>query len=92
MILVAGGTGFVGGGIVRELRRRGHGVAVLTRDSKRAASRFGDLGVELREGDVRDPTSLGPTLRGIPSKKSTRKARRTSSPPPKLQAPSDTYT
>ena len=64
MILVAGGTGFVGGGIVRELRRRGHGVAVLTRDSKRAASRFGDLGVELREGDVRDPTSLGPTLRG----------------------------
>src|SRR2546428_13094781 len=64
MILVAGGTGFVGGGIVRELRRRGHGVAVLTRDSKRAASRFGDLGVELREGDVRDPTGLEPTLRG----------------------------
>ncbi len=87
MILVAGGTGFVGGGIVRELRRRGHGVAVLTRDSKRAASRFGDLGVELREAH---PLR---TLHGaIPSKKSTRKARRTSSPPPKLQAPSDTYT
>ncbi len=64
MILVAGGTGFVGGGIVRELSRRGQDVAVLTRESRRAAGRFGNLGVELREGDVRDPTSLEPALRG----------------------------
>jgi len=64
MILVAGGTGFVGGGIVRELRRRGDDVAVLTRDSRRAAGRLGDLGVELREGDVRDPASLEPAVRG----------------------------
>ena len=64
MILVVGGTGFVGGGIVRELRRRGQTVAVLTRDAKRAAGRFQGLSVELREGDVRDPPSLGPAVRG----------------------------
>jgi len=64
MILVAGGTGFVGSRIVRELRLRGQAVAVLTRDAKRAASRFSGLSVELREGDVRDPASLEPAARG----------------------------
>src|SRR5436309_15126288 len=64
MILVAGGTGFVGGGIVRELRRRGRDVAVLTRDARRAARRFPELDVELREGDVSDPTSLEAAARG----------------------------
>ena len=32
LILVAGGTGFVGRAIVRELTRRGKEIAVLTRD------------------------------------------------------------
>jgi uncharacterized protein YbjT (DUF2867 family) len=65
VILVAGGTGFVGAAIVRELGRRGQDVAVLTRDAKRAANRFTDLAVELREGDVRDPTSLADTVRAV---------------------------
>ena len=64
MILVAGGTGFVGGAVVRELRRRGLAVAVLTRGAKRAASRLESLGVDLREGDVRDAASLEPAVRG----------------------------
>ena len=64
MILVAGGTGFVGGAVVRELRRRGLAVAVLTRDAKRAAGRLESLGVDLREGDVRDAASLEPAVRG----------------------------
>lgn len=64
MILVAGGTGFVGSGIVRELVRRGKKVAVLTRDPGRARARFPGLDVEYRRGDVRDPSSLGPAVEG----------------------------
>ncbi len=64
MILVAGGTGFVGGGIVRELCHRGRRVAVLTRDAAKASGRFPGLEVEYRQGDVRDPTSLTPAVRG----------------------------
>ncbi len=65
MILVAGGTGFVGGGIVRELARRGRSLAVLTRDAARSADRFPGLEVEYREGDVRDPASLEGAMAGV---------------------------
>jgi NADH dehydrogenase len=58
VILVAGGTGFVGGGIVRELLRRGKRVSVLTRSALKAAGRFPGLEIDLREGDVRDAASL----------------------------------
>jgi uncharacterized protein YbjT (DUF2867 family) len=64
MILVAGGTGFVGGGIVRELARRGKPIAVLTRDAAKAATRFPYIEVEYREGDVRDPASLAAAVQG----------------------------
>jgi NADH dehydrogenase len=64
MILVAGGTGFVGGGIVRELARRGKPVAVLTRNATKAATRFPHSEVEYREGDVREPASLAAALQG----------------------------
>ncbi len=63
MILVAGGTGFVGGGIVRELARRGKAVAVLTRDAGRARSRFSGLDTEFRQGDVRDAEGLKSAMR-----------------------------
>ncbi len=64
MILVAGGTGFVGGGIVRELARRGKPVAVLTRRSS-GADRFPGIEVEYREGDVTRPESLAAAMKGI---------------------------
>ena len=64
MILVAGGTGFVGGGIVRELARRGKQVAVLTRSASRA-KRFPGLDVEYREGDVTRPESLAAAMQGV---------------------------
>jgi len=64
LILVAGGTGFVGRGIVRELLRRGKRVSVLTRNAKRAESRPG-APVEYREGDVRDPSTLSAAMRGV---------------------------
>jgi len=65
LILVAGGTGFVGAAIVRELRRRGQPIAVLTRDTSRAQERFPDLDLEFREGDVRDPDTLAEAVRGV---------------------------
>jgi uncharacterized protein YbjT (DUF2867 family) len=64
MILVAGGTGFVGGGIVRELARRGKPVAVLTRNAAKTATRFPYIEIEYREGDVRDPASLAAAVQG----------------------------
>ncbi|HUF52886.1 MAG TPA: NAD(P)H-binding protein [Dehalococcoidia bacterium] len=65
MILVSGGTGFVGSGIVRELVRRGKAVAVLTRDASKKADRFPGLSVEYRQGDVTDPGSLVGVLDGM---------------------------
>ena len=65
MILVTGGTGFVGAAAVRELARRGKPVAVLSRDAARVAARFPGLTVAARQGDVRDPDSLRGAFGGI---------------------------
>jgi len=65
MILVAGGTGFVGGGIVRELCRRGKQVVVLTRNLGRAANRFPGLAVEYRQGDLREAASLASAVTSV---------------------------
>ncbi len=62
MILVAGGSGFIGSAVVRELRQRGEVVAVLGRDARRVRERF-DADVEGREADVRRPETLGGALR-----------------------------
>ena len=64
-ILVAGGTGFVGGGIVRELRNRGQRVVVLTRDPHQAQRRFAGLDVEFRQGDVREAPTLESATQGV---------------------------
>lgn len=64
MILVSGGTGFVGSAIVRELLHRGEKVAVLGRDASRIRALFGG-DVEPREGDVRDSATLAQAMRGI---------------------------
>ena len=40
-VLVSGATGFIGGHVVRALRRRGDAVWVWTRDADRALERFG---------------------------------------------------
>ena len=64
MILVAGGTGFVGSGIVRELARRGKPLRVMSREIERAARRFTGLEVQVVAGDVRDPESLPQAVEG----------------------------
>jgi uncharacterized protein YbjT (DUF2867 family) len=65
MILVAGGTGFVGASAVAELCRRGKPVAVLARDAGNVARRFPDLQVEARQADVRDADALRAAFQGI---------------------------
>jgi uncharacterized protein YbjT (DUF2867 family) len=64
MILVSGGTGFVGSAITKELLRRGERVAVLGRDAGKTQAKLG-TDVEAREGDVRDPSSLAGAFDGI---------------------------
>jgi uncharacterized protein YbjT (DUF2867 family) len=57
VILVTGGTGFVGGHVVHELRRRELTVRCLVRDPQKAAKLAG-WGCELVEGDITEPASL----------------------------------
>jgi uncharacterized protein YbjT (DUF2867 family) len=57
VIFVTGGTGFVGGHIVRELRKRDLPVRCLVRRSGKAA-KLSAAGVELVEGDMTDAESL----------------------------------
>jgi uncharacterized protein YbjT (DUF2867 family) len=66
MILVAGGTGRLGTKVVKLLRQRGLEVRVLTRDRTRAAHLV-DMGVEVVEGDVGDPTAVQLAVEGARS-------------------------
>ena len=64
MILVTGGTGFVGGHVVHELRGRDLPVRCLVRDLRRGA-RLAAWGCELVEGDVTDAESLRRAVAGV---------------------------
>jgi uncharacterized protein YbjT (DUF2867 family) len=63
-ILVVGATGHVGREVVRQLKKLGRKVRVMTRDAARA----GELGVtpdEVAVGDLRDPASLPAAVAGV---------------------------
>ena len=64
MILVTGGTGFVGTHVVHVLRARELPVRVLVRDPSRG-SRAVAWGAELARGDVTDPASLRAAASGV---------------------------
>ena len=64
MILVTGGTGFVGGHVVHELRGRDLPVRCLVRDLRRGA-KLAAWGCELVEGDVTNGESLRGALAGV---------------------------
>ena len=57
-VLVTGGTGQVGGALVRALLKRGDTVRCLVRNPARLANLDGVAGVELVAGDVTNPESL----------------------------------
>ena len=63
-VAVAGGTGFVGGGIAAMLDGRGHHVIVLTRRPGAARSRV-PSGMEVRSVDLADPGTLVTALAGV---------------------------
>jgi NADH dehydrogenase len=64
MILVTGGTGFIGPHVVHALRAREVPVRVLVRDQRRA-SRLAAWGAELAVGDVTEPASLRAAVTGV---------------------------
>jgi NADH dehydrogenase len=64
VILVTGGTGFVGGHIVSALRADDQEVRVLVRSRDRGAT-LESQGAELAEGDVTNPESLRRALDGV---------------------------
>jgi uncharacterized protein YbjT (DUF2867 family) len=62
VVAVAGGTGFVGGAIARELAARGHRVVVL---SHRNRTGDADSAFEYRRADIGRPEGLATALAGV---------------------------
>lgn len=64
MILVAGGSGFIGSAAVKRLKLDGHDVAVMTAHPARSRRRIERMGATAVEGDIQDPSSLERAVRG----------------------------
>jgi nucleoside-diphosphate-sugar epimerase len=65
VILVAGGTGFIGRAVVRRLVAGGQDVAVMTAHPDRSSETIRRLGATPVQGDVQDPDSLRDAVRGM---------------------------
>jgi dihydroflavonol-4-reductase len=62
-VFVTGGTGFIGGTVVRQLRERGDDVVCLVRNPEKAA-RLTALGAELVSGDLGDRDAMRTGMEG----------------------------
>src|SRR5262245_63500819 len=71
--LVVGATGLLGPGICQRMRAAGRDVRALIRPTADAAKRaeLEKLGVELAEGDLKDPASIARACVGVQSVIST---------------------
>lgn len=65
MILITGAAGQNGQAVAAEFARRGRPVRALVRDASRADGLRGLTGVEVTEGDMLRPQTLGPALDGV---------------------------
>jgi nucleoside-diphosphate-sugar epimerase len=61
--LVTGATGLIGGALARSLRESGEPVRALVRDLA-VSEPMAQLGIELVEGDLSEPATLGPAVAG----------------------------
>jgi uncharacterized protein YbjT (DUF2867 family) len=64
-VLVTAATGYIGGRLVPELLRAGHSVRVLVRNAERIRDRPWSDRVEVRVGDVTEPSSLAGIADGM---------------------------
>lgn len=62
-VFVTGGTGFIGGEVVRQLRQRGEEVACLVRSPEKGAP-LSELGCELVAGDLGDERAIRAGMEG----------------------------
>jgi dihydroflavonol-4-reductase len=62
-VFVTGGTGFIGGTVVRQLRERGDEVVCLVRNPEKA-TKVSELGCELVSGDLGDSAALRRGMEG----------------------------
>ena len=64
MILVTGGTGFIGRHLVQRMRKEGLAVRAVVRDPGKAQP-LKDLGVDVVEGNIADKASLERAASGV---------------------------